>query len=301
MPDITLRTRDGARLAFPCAAGTNVVDAAEAAGLYLPAMCHEGTCGACHAHVVEGTYSLRAEGNGAPSDVSVGGVPLCRCNPTTDLVIDAPYSETDIARQKRKSRIATIIDLTPVGSGVIALGLSLAPDPELGVAADFLPGQYMQITIPGTGIRRAYSLANLPNWDGRLEFLVRLQPGGAFSTWLANKARPGDTLELDGPFGHFVLDEASPRPRILVGGGCGFAPVLSMLRHLASCQDLQVTTLIFGANREDELFGTEAIEALREALPMLRVTLCVWRPEGRWDGFVGTAADALAVTLDGGE
>ncbi len=126
-----------------------------------------------------------------------------------------------------------------------------------------------------------------------------LQPGGAFSSWLATAARPGDTLTLRGPLGHFVLDESSARPRVLVGGGCGFAPLLSMLRHLASLGDVQPTTLILGVNRESEFFAVEAVAELRDQLPMLRVVLGVWRPEGPWTGFVGTAAEALDMVLGG--
>jgi NAD(P)H-flavin reductase len=103
---------------------------------------------------------------------------------------------------------------------------------------------------------------------------------------------------LRGPLGRFVLDETSPRPRCLVGGGCGLAPLLSMLRHLAEFQDMQPTHLIFGANRESELFAMEEIEALQALLPGLTITHAVWRPEGAWHGFAGTAADALALYLD---
>jgi NAD(P)H-flavin reductase len=101
-----------------------------------------------------------------------------------------------------------------------------------------------------------------------------------------------------GPQGDFVLDETSPRPRCLIGGGCGFAPLLSMLRHLADFQDTQPTHLILGANREDELLLGDEINALREALPHLGVTLAVWHSGGAWTGFTGTAADAFAVYLD---
>lgn len=298
MPDITLRTRDSARFEFSCADTDTVLNAAETAGLYLPAMCHEGTCGACHARVAEGRYTLGPVGAGVLADAAAGGVLLCRCRPEGDLVIDLPYAQADIRRHLVPQRSATITGLTPAGSGAMAMTLALDPDPELGAAADFVPGQYMEVAIPGTTIRRAYSMANLPNWDGRLEFLIRLLPGGAFSTYLAGRARLGDRLQVRGPLGRFMLDETSPRPRCLIGGGCGFAPVLSMLRHLAEFQDMQPTTLIFAVNREDELFAAEAIGALEAALPMLTVVLSVWRPQGAWSGFTGTAADALAATLD---
>jgi len=99
-----------------------------------------------------------------------------------------------------------------------------------------------------------------------------------------------------------VLDETSPRPRCLIGGGCGFAPVLSMLRHLADFQDAQPVHLIYGANLEEELAALPEIEALRATLPQLNVTLSVWHPSATWTGFTGTAADALAAYLaQGGE
>ena len=68
-----------------------------------------------------------------------------------------------------------------------------------------------------------------------------------------------------------------------------------MLRHLAEFQDELPTTLIFAANREEELFAAEAIGALAAALPMLTVVLSVWRPQGAWSGFTGTAAEIIPV------
>jgi len=90
---------------------------------------------------------------------------------------------------------------------------------------------------------------------------------------MAERVKIGDTLIARGPQGDFVLDETSPRPRRLIGGGCGFAPALSMLRHLAEFQDTQPTHLILGANRKDELPLAGEIDVLREALPQLGVTL----------------------------
>ncbi|MDR3414353.1 MAG: 2Fe-2S iron-sulfur cluster binding domain-containing protein [Formivibrio sp.] len=298
MPEITLVTRDGARLGFGCGADENVLDAAAAAGLFLPAMCHEGSCGLCHASVAEGAYEMGSYTKDALSDADQNGVLLCRCQPRGDLVVNLPYPQADIQRHEVVSREAAIVAFAPAGAGAVAVTLALKPHPELGQAADFVPGQYMELTIPGTDIRRAYSLANLPNWDGRLEFLIRLQKGGEFSSYLAERAKVGDTLITRGPLGNFVLDETSPRPRCLIGGGCGFAPVLSILRHLANFQDTQPTHLILGANREDELFPSNELNVLRAALPHLGVTLSVWRPEADWGGFTGTAAEAFSGYLE---
>ena len=298
MPDVTLVTRDDVRLQFDCSQDENLLDAAAKAGLFLLGMCREGACGLCKAHVADGPYEMGSHSADVLKSIGENGVLLCRCQPRGDLVVNLPYPQAVIRRHKVPSREAAIEALAPAGHGAVAMTLLLKPHPDLGQAADFVPGQYMEVSIPGTDIRRAYSMANLPNWEGRLEFLIRLQPGGAFSTYLTERAKVGDTLIARGPQGDFVLDETSPRPRCLIGGGCGFAPILSMLRHLADFQDMQPTHLILGANREDELLLPDGINAIREALPHLGVTLCVWRPEAAWTGFTGTAADAFAVYLD---
>ena len=247
-----------------------------------------------------GSLSHSAQiGDGVLADAPSGGVLLCRCRPEGDLVIDVPYPQADVHHQQIPRREATIVSLKPVDSSAVVLTIALTPDPALGTAADFTPGQYMEVWIPGTTICRAYSMANLPNWDGQLEFVIRLHKGGAFSTYLAERARPGDHLRVRGPLGRFALDETSARPRCLIAGGCGFGPILSMLRHLADRQDMQPTTLIFAANREDEVFGAKAtIRELQTALPKLTVMLTVWHPQGSWSGLTGTAADAFAAALD---
>ncbi len=296
MSEITLITRDGAKLGLAAAPTETVLEAAEAAGLFLPAMCHEGSCGLCAAQVTQGDYALRGGAREAAPD---GAIPLCLCMPQSALTVELPYPQSGISHHSVPTRMAEISGISQAGSGAVILTLALRPDPEFGTAADFTPGQYMEVSIPGTEIKRAYSLTNLPNWDGTLEFLIRLQPGGAFSTWLAQTARPGDMLSLRGPVGRFVLDETSPRPRVLVGGGCGFAPLLSMLRHLADFQDMQPTHLIFGANTEAELAVAAPLEDLAAQLPNLTVCCAVWHPEAGWEGFSGTAADALAQYLDG--
>ncbi len=294
MSDITLITRDGAKLSLAASPSETVLEAAEAAGLFLPAMCHEGSCGLCSAQIATGGYTMR----GGPREPAAdGSVPLCLCLPQSALTVNLPYPESGISHHRIPTRAATVTSITPAGSGAVTLSLTLQPDPEFGTAADFTPGQFMEVSIPGTEITRAYSLTNLPNWDGTLEFLIRLQPGGAFSTWLAQTAKPGDALTLRGPAGRFVLDETSSRPRCLVGGGCGFAPLLSMLRHLADFQDTQPTHLIFGANTEAELAVAAPLEVLAAQLPNLTICYAVWHPQADWRGFTGTAADALAQHL----
>ncbi|WP_297442542.1 2Fe-2S iron-sulfur cluster binding domain-containing protein [Acidocella sp.] len=297
--DVTIVTRDGARLGVPCAEGQNVLAGAEEAGLYLPSMCREGSCGMCAAHVTEGAYEMGACAEGALPK-GEGGVLLCRCLALSDLVVEVPVRDEQIGRHRVPERRAVIAGLVPAGAGALAVTLQLEADETYGAAADFVPGQFFEMTLPGADVRRAYSLANLPNWDGRLEFIIRLVPGGRFSGWLAAEARVGQMLELRGPMGHFALDEASPRPRVLVAGGCGVAPILSLLRQMAEYGDATPVHLIYGANREAEFLPPHVLAEMKAALPQLDVTYAVWHPEAGWNGFVGTAAEALSVVLASG-
>jgi len=296
--EITLVTRDGEQLQFPCAETDHVLGAAEAAGFFLPAMCHEGTCGQCRAHVSSGDYKMGQHDPAMLPAADPAAVLLCRCTPQQDMTVDLPYDRAQVLRYRVPVRQAVIESLEPAWQGAMALTLRLQPDPETGAAAEFSPGQYMELTLPVTDVRRAYSLANLPNWEGRLDFLIRLKPGGTFSTWLGEQAEVGDILTVRGPLGSFVLDEVSVRPRCFVGGGCGLAPILSMLRHLGDFQDSQPTHLVFGANREAEMLPAAEIDALRAALPQLGTTLAVSQPENGWQGFHGTAPAALEAYLE---
>ncbi|MGE4482231.1 FAD-binding oxidoreductase [Acidocella sp.] len=295
--NVILIANDSARVEFPCAPGQDVVTAAQAAGFYPPAMCREGSCGLCAAHIVEGAYQMGPH-NAKALPAGPDGVLLCRCLPDGDVTVAVPYAGEQIRRHQVPERAALIAGIERVAADIVALSLDLLPDPELGQGADFIPGQYMELCVPATGVRRAYSLANLPNWEGRLDFLIRLVPGGAFTGWLAKDAKPGDELQVRGALGAFMLDEASPRRRVLVGGGCGLAPILAMLRHMAEFQDTIPVHLIYAVGQEDELLAEEVFGGLCQALPQLGITRAVWRARPGWPGFAGNAAQALAAHLD---
>ena len=297
---IDLHTRDGQHLHLDAPAGQDLLTSAEAAHLSLPAQCRQGSCGACHAHVRQGDYQL-GEHNPAALPAAqngpTGAVLLCRTTPCSDLHIDLPYDAAKISQQPLVWREARIQALEPIADHTVRLELAWLPDDPLGCAAEFEPGQFMELELPGSGVRRAYSLANTGNWDGRLEFLIRLQSGGQFSGWLRDTAQVGQTLRVRGPQGAFGLDAASLRPRWLVAGGTGLAPLLSLLRRMAEWADTQPVRLFFGVNREGELFALDELKQLQADLPQLQVTLCVWQAGEDWAGFRGTPADALQTAL----
>lgn len=295
---VELLTRDGASIAFSAEPSETLLDAAERANIFPPSSCREGGCGVCRVTAASGETELDSYSSAALSDAdrAAGDILLCRAHANSDLQLKAPFDQSAIGFARTPERRAKIIDVAPAGSGVMRLVLRYEDDPVFGRAAQFVAGQFAELAIPGSGIRRSYSLANTPNWDGTLEFLIRLQPNGAFSNYLTDCAA-GDELIVHGPKGQFTIDEASAAPRWFVAGGAGLAPVLSMLRQMAEFADAHPCRLFFGVNRVDEFFALGAIDELHASLPQLSVTLCVWKPESAWDGFVGTPAEALSHAL----
>ncbi|VWB09531.1 oxidoreductase [Burkholderia arboris] len=294
---IEITTHDGERFGFGCDAGQDLLSAAADADITLPSQCRRGSCGACQATVVDGAYEMQPDTAGVLPAGQRGAVLLCRTTPRGDLRIAAPYDRTKVLLHPVPVRAARIAALETIAADTMRVELQVEPDDASGAAVEFEPGQFAELEVPGSGLRRPYSLANTSNWDGRLEFLVRLRPGGWFSTYLRERARPGDPLTVRVPMGGFGLFADSLRPRWFVAGGTGFAPILSMLRRMADYQEMADARLFFGVNQESELFMLDELARLQSELPQLRVDLCVWRPDGEWAGYRGTPVDALRAAL----
>ncbi|HEY8302450.1 MAG TPA: FAD-binding oxidoreductase [Jatrophihabitans sp.] len=104
----------------------------------------------------------------------------------------------------------------------------------------FSAGQFVQVTVVIDGVRRTrcYSPSNSQlRADGRIELTVKAHPGGLVSQWLHANARPGLVLDLAPADGTFTLPTTRPDRLLMISGGSGITPVLSMLRTLCDEQD----------------------------------------------------------------
>jgi len=293
---VNLTTRDHKNISFECGEDEHLIEAAAKANITLPSSCLEGNCGACHGACKGGDYELKSHREDARPHED-GGILMCRTFPKGDLEIEVPSDLAHITSGPVAERACEIVEVEDIGGSVRRLVLQLLPDQNGDLGPQFEPGQFMELEIPGSDVRRAYSLANAPNWEGRLEFLIRIQPQGKFSTWLDNDAKPGTTLAVKGPEGAFVVQTGSLKPRRFVAGGTGVAPMLSMLQQMSEFQDSNESRLYFGVNTEDDLFCLDQFEALKTALPNLTVIVCVWKPNATWAGFTGSPVDAFATDL----
>ena len=98
-------------------------------------------------------------------------------------------------------------------------------------------GQHVDVRLTaedGYSTQRSYSIASAPG-RGRLELTVQRLEDGEVSPYLTDELRPGYPLELRGPIGGwFVWDPAEPGPVLLVAGGSGMVPLMSMIRARAA-------------------------------------------------------------------
>jgi ferredoxin-NADP reductase len=159
-----------------------------------------------------------------------------------------------------------------------------------------LAGQHLDVRLTaedGYRAERSYSLASSPE-DGRVVLGVERVEEGEVSPYLVEVAEPGDRLEVRGPVGgYFVWEPESGGPLLLVGGGAGIVPLMSILRHrLASGSDARVRLLVSWRTPEDVIYRDE-LDRVAEA-PGVEVVHTFTRraPEG-WTGSTRRLDEAL--------
>ncbi|UJW77026.1 benzoate 1,2-dioxygenase electron transfer component BenC [Rhizobium sp. SL42] len=253
---IALNFEDGVTRFIGCNSGEKLLDAAYRAKINLPMDCSDGVCGTCKCRAESGSYDLGddyIEDALTADEAGSGMVLTCQMRPTSDCVLTIPTTSLACKTGHQKFS-ATVAAVTPHHDAAIVLEL----DVDATAAPAFLPGQYVNIDVPGSGQSRSYSFSSAPG-DKRLGFLIKKIPGGVMSNWLAD-AKPGDRLDITGPLGSFYLREVK-RPLLFLAGGTGLAPFLSMLEVLARAGSEQVIHMIYGVTRDLDLVLVEEIAA----------------------------------------
>src|SRR5205823_14607422 len=127
-------------------------------------------------------------------------------------------------------------------------------------AVAFLPGQYVNLQVPGSKETRSYSFSSPPH-QAELSFLIRDVPEGLMSTYMRSKANANDFLTFSGPYCSFYL-RPTIRPILMLAGGTGLAPFLSMLPRLKDSPTDQPTKLAYAANTNHDLVDVDNLAEL---------------------------------------
>lgn len=158
-------------------------------------------------------------------------------------------------------------------------------------------GQHVDVRLTaedGYQAQRSYSIASAPE-DPRLAITVELLPDGEVSSYLFGELRRGDQLELRGPIGgYFVWEASRGGPLLLVGGGSGVVPLMSMLRHRQAAGASVGARLVYSSRSWDDVIYRDELQGLSGGSngPEVFHTLTRSQPPG-WTGYARRVDGAM--------
>lgn len=239
---------------FSCAPNQTVLDAAMAAGYWLPHQCRSGTCGACRLPVVSGAVSHAAASPEATAvaETAPGHCLACQARPTSDVVLEAPTVPAEPGQRIIQAG-ARVTDVQRPSADVTVVRLQVPSTSGWS----FRPGQYADVVLRD-GTRRSYSMANAPDTDGTIEWHIRRMEGGRFSPHAYDKLKVRDLLRIEGPFGSFAL-RSGTAPVVLLASGTGYAPIASMLKVHAAELAARGAVLYWGGRRLSDLYAVPSV------------------------------------------
>jgi Na+-transporting NADH:ubiquinone oxidoreductase subunit F len=277
--------------------GNTLLDHLNQHKIFIPSACGgKATCGFCKVKVLSGAGKiLPTEDVYITKQEKDQGVRLaCQVKIKQDLEIYIP--EYLLRVEEFKSEVSDIHDLTH-DIKYIRLGILNSK------TINFKPGQYIQFKIPGTDEYRAYSIASPPIHTDQIELIIRLVPGGLCSTYVHKVLAKNDIVTFTGPFGDFYLNEENTRDIVAIAGGCGMAPIRSILYYLANKGMPRKFLYFFGARSKKDLFLTEELRELEKNFPNFKYIPALSEPNhtDKWDGEIGliTHVAEKYLTKDG--
>ena len=158
----------------------------------------------------------------------------------------------------------------------------------------FRPGQYLtfQLDLPGRDkpLVRCYSLSDGPHRNDYYRVTIKKEkappdkpdlPPGAASSYFCDTVREGDILNVKAPAGHFCLDLARTNPVVLIAGGVGITPMLSMANAIAASGSNREAWFFFGVRNQHEHIHKAELEKLAAENENIHLHVCYSKPGER--------------------
>ncbi|MFC1498192.1 NADH:ubiquinone reductase (Na(+)-transporting) subunit F [Verrucomicrobiota bacterium] len=269
---------------FTIEGGRKILDELYDKKIFIPSACGgQGTCGFCKINVLEGGGPVLPTELPFLSECEVENKTRLACQVKVRENLKIHIKEEFLHVKEFYSKVSSVQMITH-DTREIRLKL-IEPD-----KIEFRSGQYVQIFVPGTDeiTFRAYSVSSAPSNMNEIELLVRLIPDGLGSTYL-HEVEVGDEVKFTGPYGEFVLTDDKEAEIICVGGGCGMAPMRSILRYLSEVSPAQSCSLYFGARTTDDSMYMDDFKKMAETMPNLKIHYALSEPEKSpdWSGETG--------------
>ncbi|HBU29273.1 MAG TPA: hypothetical protein DEB56_06240, partial [Thiobacillus sp.] len=190
---------------------------------------------------------------------------------------------------------AQITAITPATPSIHALRLSVSDS-----AFRFLPGQWIDLSIEVDGATHTagYSITTSPLHPGEIELAIKASARHPVARWIHERARVGDRVQVSQGQGPFVyLPEMSDNV-VLIGGGVGITPLLSIFRHVRDAQLPTQAHLVYSVSDSREILFRDELEAAARSHDNLHVSITVTQPDPRWHGLTGRIDPVKLHALD---
>jgi ferredoxin-NADP reductase len=177
---------------------------------------------------------------------------------------------------------------------------TLVSDPP--VLFSYKPGQFVTLELPVDGRiqRRSYTISSSPSRPYTLSVTVKHLPDGRLSAWLRDSVVPGVEFELTGPHGRFTCIDRPAAKLLLIAGGSGITPAMSMLRWIADTGYAADAVLINNVRTpEDVIFARELQHLSSRMGDASRLVVVPSRlsPGQSWNGITGRFSETLLRAL----
>lgn len=163
----------------------------------------------------------------------------------------------------------------------------------------YLAGQHVDVrlTAPdGYTAQRSYSIASAPEAGAEFELAIERLEDGEVSPFFHDVAAVGDEIEIKGPLGgHFIWPDIEPGPIVLIGGGSGVVPLMSMARHRSASSSTTPVALLYSSRAWDEVIFRDELLALDEKQHGFDLTLTLTREPPKRDKDFGRRVDPAMV------
>ena len=328
---VSVTVNGGRRIEAAC--GDQLLSVLHGAGIGIPAACGgSGTCGLCRVTVAgDGAGELQATERGLLSPTERREHVRLACQTRLRGPVEVTVAADTLAAETFPCRVLSNRMLAPL---IRELVLEL----PVGRDFRFRAGGFAQLTAPayrldfseveidpahaqawriagwsslksvsGQPVTRAYSIASRPQDAGRIVFNIRLAvppagrehdiPPGVVSSYLFS-LRPGDAVDVGGPFGEFNV-QPTDREMVFIGGGVGMAPLRAMIHEQIALGTRRRMSYFYGARTASDLFYVEEFEAIAAANPNFTFVpaLSDPAPSDRWTGAKGFIHETVRAAL----
>jgi len=281
--------------------GSSLLSALNSQKIFLPSACGgRGTCAYCKCKITEGAGTVLPTESALLSQQELQDRVRLACQVKVKSDLSIQISEALFQIKEFEAEVVLLKDLT---YDIKLLRLHLLRPEEI----HFTPGQYIQLqNKPYPKVReivsRAYSIASPNDETKNIDLMIRLVPEGICTTWVHHHLQEGERVIFTGPMGNFYLREGTGEI-IMVAGGSGMAPMVSLLSELARIKSQRKITYFFGAVSKKDLFYVEEMNRFEKEIPHFTFVPALSQPDPDdvWDGergLITTPLDAYLKKMD---